>query len=234
MRVAVVTPYYKETDQQLDVCMQSVSNQTYPTVSHIMVADGHHRPLRRTGSTLEHIVLPNSHGDAGATPRAIGALSAFSRGFDAVAFLDADNWYEPNHIELMVNTMAERSCDAVIATRTMYSVDGNKLYVDLIESNGENMVDTNCMFLSKKVSKLLSFWITDDGYKLVSDRVFWNACAANGVTTARCDTPTVSYVTRWAWHYQYAGVNIPDDAVWLEQDTQGNFKQHKHKDRRIP
>ena len=230
MRIAVVTPYYNETDQQLARCMDSVANQTHD-VTHIMVSDGSRQNWRWRGR-YDHIVLPCSHNDAGATPRAIGALSAFSRGFDAVAFLDADNWYEPNHIEEMVAAMQKTNVDAIIATRTIYGLDGKALYVDRIESNGENMVDTNCMFLSNRTCYFMSFWITQPSHRLVSDRVFWQSCLSNGITVVRCETPTVAYVSKWAWHYQHAGTAIPDDAVWLHTDEQGNYKQIKNKDRR--
>ena len=33
------------------------------------------------------------HGDIGSTPRLIGSYHAIGLGVDAVAFLDADNWY---------------------------------------------------------------------------------------------------------------------------------------------
>lgn len=231
MRVAVVTPYYNETGEQLTRCMESVAKQTHANVTHIMVSDGSPTRWRWRGK-YDHIVLPYSHSDAGATPRAIGALSAFSKGFDAVSFLDADNWYEPNHVEAMVSTMLAGKVDAVVATRTIHGLDGEALYVDRIESNGENMVDTNCMFLSSRTCYFMSFWITEPSHRLVSDRVFWQACVSNGISVARCEIPTVAYVSKWAWHYHHAGVPIPDDAVWLETDASGNYKQIKNKDRR--
>lgn len=233
MRVAVVTPYYTETDQQLERCIESVANQSYHDVTHIMVADGMAHPWRQTGKRFEHITLPHSHCDAGATPRAIGALSAFSREYEAVAFLDADNWYELNHIEVMVDRMKMEKVDAVAATRTLYAIDGSKLYVDRIESNVDNMVDTNCMFLSRRTAYFMPFWITPPSHRLVSDRVFWESAVQNGMKVARCDVPTVSYVTKWAWHYHHAGVPIPDDSVWMERDAHGNYKQIKNKDRSV-
>jgi glycosyltransferase involved in cell wall biosynthesis len=232
MKVAVVTPYYQESPQQLHRCLSSVATQTYNNITHILVADGY--PQNFTDfQNVEQIHLPKSHSDAGATPRAIGALSAFSRGYDAVAFLDADNWYYQDHIETMVSTMLGTAANAIIATRAIYALDGSELYVDRVESNGENMVDTNCMFLSNSMSHYMGFWITTPQYKMVSDRVFWQTCISNGIKAVRCDKPTVAYASKWAWHYQFAGVHIPDDAVWLEQDREGNFKTIKHKDRSI-
>jgi len=43
MRVAVVTPYYKEPEAWLARCLTSVREQTYP-VTHLVVADGHPQP----------------------------------------------------------------------------------------------------------------------------------------------------------------------------------------------
>ena len=231
MKVAVVTPYYKESDSQLQRCLQSVAKQTHKA-THILVSDGFPRSWGSKLSGFEQITLPVSHGDAGATPRAIGALSAFSRGYDAVAFLDADNWYEPNHVEKMIATMHANDANAVVATRRIYSTDLKELYVDHVESDGKNMVDTNCMFLSRRIMHIMSAWITEPELKMVSDKVFWQICKGNGIEFVRCVDPTVVYVTKWAWHYQFAGTHIPDDSVWLVTDENGMNRTITQKDRR--
>jgi hypothetical protein len=41
MRVAVITPYFKEPLEQLRRCHESVANQTHGETVHFMVADGH-------------------------------------------------------------------------------------------------------------------------------------------------------------------------------------------------
>jgi glycosyltransferase involved in cell wall biosynthesis len=38
------------------------------------------------------------HRDDGNTPWCFGAISARNQGFDAVAYLDSDNWYAPDRI----------------------------------------------------------------------------------------------------------------------------------------
>jgi len=231
MKVAVVTPYYQESEEILTRCHDSVMSQIDANVTHIMVADGYPNWICDTWQ-IQHIRMPNSHSDAGATPRAIGALSAFSQQFDAVAFLDADNWYEPYHISEMVDNMAANASDAVIATRTIHALDGSPLYVDDIESNGENTVDTNSWFLGKKTVRLMSFWITDPAQRLVSDKVFFHACKINNVKISRCHKPTVAYVTHWGWHYRQAGKPIPLDSVWIDTDQFGNYIHIKERDRR--
>jgi glycosyltransferase involved in cell wall biosynthesis len=221
MKVAVVTPYFKESDEKLERCHDSVLSQTYSNIKHIMVADGH--PSSWTsGKYIEHLTLPVSHNDIGATPRALGALSAFSRGYDAVAFLDADNWYERNHIEIMVDKMLNENLDAVAATRSIYSLDHKFLYIDTFESKIENTVDTNCWLLSKKTYKFMPAWITDPPNHLINDMIFCKVLKANKISMAETNQATVCYVSNWGWHFEQAKLPIPLDAVWLARDSQGN------------
>jgi cellulose synthase/poly-beta-1,6-N-acetylglucosamine synthase-like glycosyltransferase len=232
MKIAVVTPYYKEPINVLKRCHRSVLTQTYKDITHIMVADGNPEPWV-SKQKIEHIILPASHNDAGATPRALGAMSAFSRGYDAIAFLDADNWYEPLHIQLMVEAMAEYNVDAVIATRTIHHVNGNSMYVDTIESTGRTFVDTNCWFMHKKTAKLMAFWITDPSQHLISDKIFFQAIKQSGISIAKIEQPTVAYVTKWGWHYERAGLPIPSESIWMAQDQHGNYITIKEKNKGV-
>lgn len=228
MKVAMITPYYKESTAQLRRCHDSVRAQTVP-VAHIMVADGEPHPWCDK-QDVEHIKLPKSHGDAGATPRALGAISAFSRGYDAIGFIDADNWIEPDHVDNMIAVLKSTDAAVAVATRTIHALDGKPLYVDTWESNGRDFTDTNCLFLTKSTLHLMSGWVTDDSLKLWSDRVFWNTVLKSKLPIASCTKPTVAYVTKWAAHYVNAGVEPSPDSVWIHKDAEGNMIHVKHKD----
>jgi len=228
MRIAVITPYYKETTSVLNRCHESVLSQTHDTI-HIMVSDGSPHPMIDKWKNTEHLLLGNCHNDAGATPRAIGALSAFSRGYDAVAFLDADNTYSSDHIKIMHSIMQQNPCDVVAATRNICTTDGKFLYIDRIESTGTEFCDTNCMFISKSCINLLSCWVTNPSIQLWSDRQFWNSLLQSNASIKQSLTPTVNYHSRWAWHYQHAGVAPPADSVWIDQDESGNLIHTVHK-----
>ena len=243
MKVAVITPYYNETDITLSRCMNSVAEQTYmfhelPSTYlpyHIIVADTNKRLKRKSlyFNNGQLINLGCNHNDAGATPRAIGAISAFSQGYDAVAFLDADNSYERTHIDMMVKTCIERGSDLVTATRNIYSkFDDTFMYTDTIESNGIDFCDTNCLFITKRLMPLMTYWIMSRDLTLAGDRVFWNQIVNNkSIKRFHCDTPTVKYYTKWSWHFQQANMGIPDDSIWMNQDLNGKVTIHKHKER---
>jgi glycosyltransferase involved in cell wall biosynthesis len=231
MKVAMITPYYKESTAQLRRCHNSVIKQTHKDVTHIMVADGNPHPWCDK-QEMQHIILPRSHSDAGATPRALAAISAFSQGYDAVGFIDADNWIDTDHVAEMVRCIDATKAAAVVATRRIHALDNTEMYVDLVESNGENMVDTNCMFLTNAAVHLMSYWVTAPGMRLWSDRAFWDVVKQSKIPVARCTRPTVAYLSKWAWHYQYAGLTPPPDSVWIDKDAAGNLIHVKHKDRK--
>ena len=226
MKIAIVTPYYQESVDILNRCHDSVLSQTHADCHHIMVADGDPHPAIKHWNNTEHITLPKPHTDAGATPRAIGAISAFSRGYNAVAFLDADNTYEPNHISMMKNLLEGH--DVVTATRDIYTQDGRKLYTDRIESDGNTFCDTNCLFLSPNVLHLLLYWVVPAEYRLWSDRNFWAAITQSGAKRVHYDTPTVNYYSRWAWHYEQAGESPPRNSVWISKTDTGQLIHETH------
>ncbi|MEM9692341.1 MAG: glycosyltransferase, partial [Myxococcota bacterium] len=152
-RVAVVTPYYREEAAVLEQCVASVAAQTVP-VTHFVVADGHPQPDLVDRFRVEHLVLPDAHGDNGNTPRAIGSLSAVNRGFDAIAYLDADNWYRPEHIERMVALQRRTGASVCTSGRTIHRLDGSFMLVDR-ESDGLRHVDTSCLFLTRDAFRLV-------------------------------------------------------------------------------
>ena len=156
LRVAVVTPYCGEPLETLLHCHESVRGQSYPC-THFLVADGHPR-AEVSGWAAEHVILPKAHKDVGNTPRAVGSLSAMNQGYDAVAYLDADNWYYPGHVEAMVNLCQRTGAAVCTAGRSIHRLDGSLMYVDAHESDGQKHVDTSCLFLTRAAFRVLPVW----------------------------------------------------------------------------
>ena len=202
MKIAIITPYYKETNEQLQRCHDSVINQTHDDVTHIVISDGYPNDIVDSWDRTIHIKLPHS-GDPGDTPRAVGGVIAHSLNFDGLSSLDADNWLELDHVETMVNVHKKYNVDIVTATRNLIRMDGTFLAV-CTESNGREFNDTNCIFLSRSAFYLMSSWAYKKNLKdgLIGDRIFWSAVVNSGKTRAHMPKPTVNYVTSFACHYQ--------------------------------
>jgi glycosyltransferase involved in cell wall biosynthesis len=211
LKVAVVTPYYQEPQDWLIQCHESVANQSYPC-THIMVADGYPNELVARLGVL-HIPLPRRHRDYGDTPRAIGSLSAISLGFDAIAYLDADNWYYPEHIASLVELHQKTGAAVCSSTRHFYRTDGSLVGLCL-NCDGETTVDTSCLFLTQAAFAIVPTWTLMPNYAhAIDDRVIWHYIKQAGLSRAHTDKPTVAYRMGNHGFYRSFGEESPPDVT---------------------
>ena len=214
MRVAVITPYYKEALHVLVRCRRSVFAQTYPDVRHYMLADGHPRDELR--DLMFHVELPRCN-DYGDTPRLIGCAIADAQGADAILLLDADCWLEKIHIQHMVEVMQGQDAPVVTCPRNLYRLDGSFMAVDT-ESNGIHFNDTNCYLIRRDAFHLLRAWgLKDKRLCIIDDRVFWATVKDSGLKIVRSALATVNYPTSFAFHYSQNKEPIPDDTKVIMQ-----------------
>ncbi|WP_422366248.1 glycosyltransferase family 2 protein [Pelagibius sp.] len=210
MRIAVVTPYYDETESVLRACHDSVRGQTH-AATHIMVADGHPQAWIDS-SSAQHIVLPVSHRNYGDTPRAIASVSAITQKFDGIAYLDADNWYQPDHIESMVQLHRETGAAICSTRRSMHRIDGS-LMGYCFSSDGEDFVDTNCLAVFREAFRLLPCWgLIPDWAHVLGDRMMWHLLRDSGLKRAHLPRFTVCYRDSYLPHYLHMGENPPEGA----------------------
>ena len=202
-RVAVVTPYFRIEPEKLQRCCDSVAAQTW-RCDHILVADGEPQDLP-PGRNPIHLVLPGNVGNTGATPRGLGALYAFAQGYDAVAFLDADNWYEPGHIEAAVRFMEAERLDVVFARRRLVFPDGEVLDLDDEQDQNAAHVDSNCYVFSRRAAFLLGPWaLYPKEFGSGEDRYIKVLLDKLEMRTGMLREKTVWYETNWLRHYHLA------------------------------
>jgi cellulose synthase/poly-beta-1,6-N-acetylglucosamine synthase-like glycosyltransferase len=215
MRVAVITPYYREPLDVLERCHGSVAAQTYPC-THIMVADGHPQSPVDTWQETQHFSLPICHGDYGNTPRSLGSISAFNQGFDAVAYLDADNWYAEEHVETLVEALRTNPAAVAFSFRQiMLKVADGLEPLPGLEAGERNAthVDTNCYLITKEAAYLAPVWaLMDPRFAAVGDRVIRRVIRDRLPSIVCTGKKTVFYLSRWPQHYKAVGRPVPADA----------------------
>lgn len=217
LRIAVVTPYHRESDAILRQCHESVLGQTYPC-QHILVADGHGKSLFDVSPRTLHLALPQENADNGNTPRAVGGILADRYGFDAVAYLDADNWFEPTHIEAMVEGHERSGHPLVACKRRLVDCDGEPLAVSEGEEERHRHVDTSCWLLLRPAFGLLKAWLMPKALSPVCDRVFLHAVLAARLPITAASCRSVNFRTRYAVHYEAAGREPPEGAKVIDDD----------------
>jgi hypothetical protein len=208
MRVAVITPYTGETAETLARCCASVQAQTHPC-THVMVADGF--PSAEVARwTDQHLVLPRAHGDHGNTPRGLGAISAWNHGFDAIAFLDADNWYAPDHIESLVELCHREDLAVAFSDRHVVLEDGEVVAGADPEDASRVHVDTSCMFFRSRAAFLTPAWaMMDKPLSPICDRVLYALVKGSGLPHGWTGLRTVYFRSMYSHHYALAGRPAP-------------------------
>ena len=208
-RIAVVTPYYKESTEILRQCHDSVRSQTYPA-DHFMIADGFPNAEAQTWK-VKHVALPCGHADNGNTPRQIGSTLADAEGYDFIAYLDADNWFHPNHLQSLIAVYEETKAQVCASFRTYHAWDGRQIHV--VEADEEKLahIDTSCFLIHRDAFPALSVWgKMPRRLSPICDRVFFAALKKERYKIASSRQRTVAFRSQYAFHYEAAGLPLPE------------------------
>lgn len=211
--IAVITPYFKEETPVLSKCLQSVTAQTLPC-THFVVADGFPSDFVDTFSDeIRHVRLPKPNADVGNTPRAIGTMLALADGFDFIAWLDADNWYEPNHLESLLALYELTESPVLCCRRSFRRPDGTTLDISEAAEDSHRHVDTNCYLVHKSCGATLLTWgLMPKILNPIGDRLFFHKLRHERLAIAFSDLRTVCYRTRHVPHYIQANEPPPPGA----------------------
>jgi len=171
-KVVIITPSIGHT--HLEKCIESVQNQSYIKVKHIIVIDGDENDKRTNivksiTNKYKHykkdimvMNIPCRTGEKNWNGHRIySALPHLLVDADYICFLDEDNMIETNHIESMMNTLLNGELDWVYCLRKIIDQNDNVICNDDCESLGslsntcisknDYLIDTSCYMLSRKI-----------------------------------------------------------------------------------
>ena len=140
IKVAVVTPTI--ASKHLDQCLQSVNNQTYKNLTHYIFIDGSQyeeqtkQILVRSPKVWQKTIKLEENVGKGWYGHRVYAACSFLVNADVIVYLDEDNWFEPCHIQKLVDKINEGN-DWAYSLRKIYDKEGNYLCDDNCESLGK-------------------------------------------------------------------------------------------------
>ncbi len=174
-----------------------------------MVADGFARDeLARWN--VRHVVLPCAHGDGGSTPRGIGSLLADAQGYDFIAYLDADNRFEPDHVASLVELHRSTGASVCTSFRSFHSPEGVPLGITEPAEDALQHVDTSCFLVHRSAFDLLTIWARmPQVLGPLCDRVFLAGALYHRFITASSRQRSVAFCTTYQTHYDSAGLAPP-------------------------
>jgi hypothetical protein len=202
LKIAVITPYFKEPINILKECHLSVvSQKSDASITHFLIADGFH--LDEINSwEARHISLPRSHDDNGNTPRGIGSIQAIKEGYDFITFLDADNWFHQNHLQSMLDKWIESKSPVICSLRTYHQLNGKQILFEEPDENSLYHVDTSCFFLHKDSFDIIDIWLKmPNSLGPLCDRIFMSAIKWKNYSIGFSKKRTVAFRSQYLFHY---------------------------------
>lgn len=142
--VLVITP----TTGSLDVidAIKSVTNQTYENVEHLLVVDGSKfssdadRTLNDAGiftcGKIRRADIPYNTGGKGYYGHRVMAAFSHLADHDYIMFLDQDNWYEPDHVQSLVEECERHNYEWTYSLRNIFNKNKEFICQDNCESLG--------------------------------------------------------------------------------------------------
>jgi len=173
-------------------CIESVQNQTYSNLKHLLVIDGpeYNDQVNSVsqGMTGDRIIIqktttPENTGSNGFYGHRIYAGYPHLINSEYILFLDEDNWLEPNHVETLIDLVEKNNYDWAYSLRNICTKDKQFVDTDCCESIGrwpifwsteersDNLVDTSSYcFRREFLIKVCQHWHSGWG----GDRRFYN------------------------------------------------------------
>jgi len=219
MRVAVVSAYFKESRQVLQRCLESVKAQSHPC-THFLISDGHPQSFL-DDLPVRHVKLGAAHADYGDTPRSIGSLLAIQEEFDAIAYLDADNFFVPDHIQQTLDAAAAtgKVFDVLTTRRFLVRPDGSRLPV--VDESFQTHADTSCFLILRGGFPLVHLWaLVPRPLSVIGDRVFLRAILARGCRIGHVPRQSVGYQALWTNLYLALGEVPPEGAKEIHTEIE--------------
>lgn len=134
--ISIVIPIYN-AEKYLEECLNSIKNQTYKNFEVIMVNDGSKDDSEticmnflRSDSRFRYLKKENG-----------GVSSARNVGLDNVegdyiTFIDADDWVDENHLEILIDGIIKNNCEVAISSYMRF-INTRDTYLINIYSNQE-------------------------------------------------------------------------------------------------
>ena len=134
--ISIVIPIYN-AEKYLEECLNSIKSQTYKNFEVIMVNDGSKDDSEticmnflRSDSRFRYLKKENG-----------GVSSARNVGLDNVegdyiTFIDADDWVDENHLEILIDGIIKNNCEVAISSYMQF-INTRETYLINIYSNQE-------------------------------------------------------------------------------------------------
>lgn len=125
--VAIIVPIYN-VEQYLYECLQSIKDQSFTEWQCFIVNDGSDDLSPVIATTFAEndsrfIVLNKKNGGV-SSARNLGLQCVYNENYEFIAFLDSDDVFPSNYLEIMITALKQENADMAICPIVMYDKNG--------------------------------------------------------------------------------------------------------------
>ncbi len=171
----------------------SVQEQTY-TCQHYVFVDGPCDVPEEVFDYTNTVVLPKPTGKNGIMNGGIVAASAYLVEEDYICWLDDDNWFEPEHVETLMEAIKYKQY--AYSLRKLMNPDGTFWDYDDCESLGvrSELIDVNCYLMERKLAcGFAPLWYHTTGTLMIGDRYMLQGLKQHNIPYGETGKYTVNY-----------------------------------------
>ena len=169
--ISIVIPVYN-AEKYLEQCLNSIKNQTYKNFEVILVNDG-------SDDNSENICKSFSEEDARFkyfTKSNGGAPSARNFGLDNVTgdyitFIDADDWVDENHLEVLINNIKGNNSDMAVSSIKKFDMSNN-FHFRMYSNQEKYLLNFEKMSKDELLVKLPKLILASNSYKIAVSKLF--------------------------------------------------------------
>lgn len=213
-KVSIIVPAYN-CEKTIEKCLDSIINQTYRNTEIIVINDGSKdntiNILKQYAKIDKRIKLIDRENSGVSKSRNIGIEASSG---EYISFVDADDWLEPNMIEIMVNNIKNEKVSFVVCKHFTNDQQGNQSESNIYElanrkfNNKEiyecNIID-HFLFFEKPIKNLVMLllikrkFLTDNdiyfdtSLYMLEDVYFYQKIFKNAESVYFTDTPLYHY-----------------------------------------
>ena len=199
--VSVILPVYN-SERSIEVAVSSVLNQTFTNVELIVVNDA---STDRTREICESLAAKDSRIVLVSNEKNIGTLETRHKGISMamgewIAFIDADDLWQPDKLEKQVALQKSTGCDLVYTASAFIDDDG-KLYdwimhvpteVEYKKLLRQNVIPNSSVFMRKK--DFVKYSPPEEReHDMHEDFACWLCMLRAGLTARGIDEPLLTY-----------------------------------------
>lgn len=169
--ISIVIPVYN-AEKYLEQCLNSIKNQTYKNFEVILVNDGsidHSESICmdfvKVDTRFKYFTKVNG-----------GASSARNFGLDNVTgdyitFIDADDWVDENHLEVLINNIKDNNSDMAVSSIKKFDMSNN-FHFRMYSNQEKYLLNYNKLNREEFLVILPKLILANNSYKVAVSKLF--------------------------------------------------------------